>query len=77
MPIYMFSGSDDPVGQQLAGVEVLMQRYQRAGVCDLSYDYYPGGRHEMLNEINRAQVVANLLRWITALLERPSSSRAA
>jgi hypothetical protein len=26
LPVYLFSGSEDPVGQQLAGVSVLMER---------------------------------------------------
>jgi alpha-beta hydrolase superfamily lysophospholipase len=70
LPIYLFSGSADPVGQQLEGVEVLMARYRRAGLYDISHDFYSGGRHEMLNEINRDQVLSNLLDWISALLKR-------
>jgi alpha-beta hydrolase superfamily lysophospholipase len=70
LPIYLFSGSEDPVGQQLEGVELLMYRYRRAGIYDISHDFYPGGRHEMLNEINRGEVQAHLLAWITAVLER-------
>jgi alpha-beta hydrolase superfamily lysophospholipase len=46
----------------------LMDRYQKAGVCDISFDFYDGGRHEMLNEINRAEVQRNLLTWISAVL---------
>jgi alpha-beta hydrolase superfamily lysophospholipase len=70
LPIYIFSGSEDPVGQQLEGVELLMYRYRKAGIYDISHDFYPGGRHEMLNEINRGEVRAHLLAWITAVLER-------
>jgi alpha-beta hydrolase superfamily lysophospholipase len=70
LPIYLFSGSEDPVGQQLAGVKVLMERYRNAGIDDISHDFYPGGRHEMLNEINRDQVRARLLGWISAVIER-------
>jgi alpha-beta hydrolase superfamily lysophospholipase len=64
VPIYLFSGSEDPVGQQLEGVEILMERYSNAGISDISYDFYLGGRHEMLNEINRREVLANLLHWM-------------
>jgi alpha-beta hydrolase superfamily lysophospholipase len=71
LPIYLFSGSDDPVGQQLAGVQLLEDRYQKAGIRSVSHDFYPGGRHEMLNEINRDQVRARLLGWI---FERVASS---
>jgi len=52
LPIYLFSGSDDPVGQHLKAVETLLERYRQAGVHDICHDFYLGGRHEMLNEIN-------------------------
>jgi alpha-beta hydrolase superfamily lysophospholipase len=70
LPIYLFSGSDDPVGQQLDGVELLIQRYEKAGLYDISHDFYQGGRHEMLNEINREEVRARLLAWISSILEK-------
>lgn len=69
LPIYLFSGSDDPVGQRLEGLRILIERYRAAGVHNISHDFYPGGRHEMLNEINRAEVRANLLHWISSVLE--------
>ncbi|HTQ51501.1 MAG TPA: alpha/beta hydrolase [Candidatus Acidoferrales bacterium] len=68
LPIYVFSGTEDPVGQHLQGVRVLIDRYRQAGLKDISYDFYPGGRHEMLNEINRDEVKARLLNWIDLLL---------
>lgn len=70
LPIYLFCGSEDPVGQHFEGVDILMDRYGKAGIRDISCDLYPGGRHEMLNEINRNQVLANLLCWISATLRR-------
>lgn len=70
LPVYLFSGGADPVGQNLEGVRVLIQRYHNAGLQDISHDFYPGARHEMLNEINRAEVVAHLLCWINGALER-------
>ncbi|WP_331373364.1 alpha/beta hydrolase [Sinorhizobium chiapasense] len=69
LPVYLFSGSEDPVGQRLAGVELLMERYRAAGLYNLCHDFYLGGRHEMLNEINRDQVQARLLDWISSVLE--------
>ncbi|ANB72132.1 hypothetical protein AYM40_06910 [Paraburkholderia phytofirmans OLGA172] len=65
LPIYLSSGSEDPVGQQLKGVRLLIDRYHKAGVCGITYDFYPGGRHEMLNEINFDEVRACLLGWIS------------
>ena len=40
------------------------------GVRDIAFDFYPGGRHEMLNEINRRQVQTRLLGWISRILEK-------
>jgi len=69
LSIYLFSGSDDPVGEQLEGVQLLINRYEKAGLYDVSHDFYQGGRHEMLNEINRDEVRERLLAWIASLLE--------
>ena len=68
LPIYLFSGSEDPVSQ-LNGVEVLIDRYLKAGIYDITRDSYPGGRHEMLNEINRDEVRGNLRNWIDSVLK--------
>jgi alpha-beta hydrolase superfamily lysophospholipase len=70
LPIYLFSGSEDPVGQQLRGLHILIGRYRDAGLRDIAFDFYPGGRHEMLNEINRRQVHTRLVGWISQTLEK-------
>jgi alpha-beta hydrolase superfamily lysophospholipase len=49
---------------------VKTQRYCKAGVRDISHNFYSGGRHEMLNEINRSEALTNLLGWISAVLDR-------
>jgi len=69
---YIFSGSDDPVGQKLEGVRMLIDRYRNAGLTSIDHDFYTGGRHEMLHEINRRDVITNLLVWISGVLERTS-----
>jgi alpha-beta hydrolase superfamily lysophospholipase len=69
LPIYLFSGSEDPVGQQLEGLRILMGRYHRAGLTKVSHHFYPGGRHEMLNEVNLDEVRAHLLIWISSVLQ--------
>jgi alpha-beta hydrolase superfamily lysophospholipase len=69
LPIYLFSGSDDPVGQKLEGVQLLMARYRDAGLWNIAHHFYPGGRHEMLNEINAGEVRTNLLLWISSVLQ--------
>jgi alpha-beta hydrolase superfamily lysophospholipase len=76
LPIYLLSGSDDPVGQQLSGVQALVDRYRAAGIRNIAHHFYPRGRHEMLNEINRDEVRAHLLDWIAAVLANRKASPA-
>ena len=63
-PVLFFSGDRDPVGANGAGVKKVAGWFKDAGVKDLTVTLYPGGRHEMLNEINRDQVYADVLGWI-------------
>jgi alpha-beta hydrolase superfamily lysophospholipase len=65
LPIYLFAGDKDPLNGGLAFLTPLVERYRAAGVKDVTHDFYPGGRHEMLNETNRAEVVRNLGRFIS------------
>jgi len=69
LPIYLFSGSEDPVGERLEGLRILMGRYRRAGFSNISHHFYPGGRHEMLNEVNSNEVRTDLLLWISSVLQ--------
>jgi alpha-beta hydrolase superfamily lysophospholipase len=64
LPIYIFVGDRDPVNQDLALLAPLVERYRDAGLTDLTVKVYPGGRHEMLNETNRVEVVADLMAWL-------------
>ena len=68
LPIYVFAGDKDPLNGDLAFLHVLIDRYRAAGVKDVTYDFYPGGRHEMLNETNRDEVIANLVTWINRVV---------
>jgi alpha-beta hydrolase superfamily lysophospholipase len=70
LPIYVFSGALDPVGRNGAGVRWLLDAYRRAGLTDVTHRLYPQGRHEMLNEINRAEVTRDLIAWLDAALAR-------
>ena len=66
LPIYLLSGSADPLGQHLKGVQSLIERYRKAGIVQISRDLYIGGQREMLLEINHSEVQARLLSWIAA-----------
>ncbi len=68
LPIYLIAGDKDPLNGGLALLSPLVERYRAAGVKDVTHDFYPGGRHEMLNETNRAEVVTNLGKWIARVI---------
>lgn len=63
-PVYLFSGERDPVGANSQGVRSLESIYRKLGVQDIECKLYPDGRHEMLNEINREEVMADVLGWL-------------
>ena len=71
LPVYLLSGSEDPIGQQGQGVGLLVDRYRGAGIIDIRCDLYPDGRHEMLNEINQKEVRTKLIDWISTVRKRP------
>ncbi len=64
IPVYAFSGDKDPVGLFGKGFLTLINNWKAAGVKDISYNLYKGGRHEMMNEINRQEVIDDLITWI-------------
>jgi alpha-beta hydrolase superfamily lysophospholipase len=66
LPIYLFAGDRDPVNNGLDWLIPLVARYRDAGIRSVEADFYPDGRHEMLNETNRDEVLANLVRWLDA-----------
>ena len=63
-PIYFMSGAEDPVGDYGAGVEKAYRAFCDAGLHDVTMKLYPGGRHEMLNETNREEVMQDILAWL-------------
>lgn len=68
LPVYIFAGDSDPVGGRGKGVKALYERYRKLGLSDLQMKLYPGGRHEMLNEINRDEVISDLRAWLESHL---------
>lgn len=66
LPILILIGSEDPLGGPKS-VELLARAYRtRGGVTDVEVTIYPEGRHEMFNEINRTEVIADLVAWLDA-----------
>ncbi|MGM7685068.1 alpha/beta hydrolase [Cytobacillus sp. Hm23] len=64
LPIYLFSGTKDPVGNFSKGVSKVYEAYKAAGIEDVTCKLYKGGRHEMLNETNRDEVYEDIITWL-------------
>ena len=68
LPVLLFAGEEDPVGDYGQGVKAVYDRLQRAGLQRVELKLYPGGRHEMLNEINRQEVYADVRAFLESCL---------
>ncbi|MBN1648285.1 MAG: alpha/beta fold hydrolase [Spirochaetales bacterium] len=64
LPVYLISGSMDPVGSGEKGIMQAYRTYRRAGLGDLELKIYPEARHEILNEINKEEVYSDILDWM-------------
>ena len=74
LPILLLSGAEDPVGNYGKGVRRVYQLLLRAGCSDVELRLYPGGRHEMLNELNRADVWQDVLDFLLEKLPKQYDS---
>jgi alpha-beta hydrolase superfamily lysophospholipase len=68
LPFYIFAGDKDPINADLTRLWPLVERYEKADIKNIATDFYAGGRHEMLNETNRDEVVTNLKNWIERVI---------
>ena len=64
LPVYIAVGEADPVNGGLTLLTPLTDRYQAAGLTDMTIRTYPAARHEILNETNRDEVIAELIDWL-------------
>ncbi len=64
LPILIFSGDMDPVGNFGKGVTKVYDKYCKWGKTDITFRMYHDGRHEMLNEINKEEVYNDVLAWL-------------
>ena len=63
-PVLVLNGSQDAVGGFSGGGAALAEAYRGLGLGDVTHLGYDGGRHELFNETNRDQVLADLLGWL-------------
>ena len=66
LPVFFIAGGDDPVGPYGKGVHKAADAFRRAGMQDVRIKIYPLCRHEILNEINKEEVFADVADWIAS-----------
>ena len=68
LPVLVFSGDMDPVGNYGKGTRGVYERLVKAGCERVTLKLYEGGRHEMHHETNRDEVFADLVKYLEEVL---------
>lgn len=64
LPVFLVSGDADPVGDYGKGVRKAYISLRAVGLENIKIKLYEGGRHELLNETNRQDVMRDISSWI-------------
>lgn len=67
LPIYLISGEEDPIGDYGKGVQTVYNNMKFANE-QVTLKLYPESRHEIINELNKSEVVSGIIAWIEARL---------
>jgi alpha-beta hydrolase superfamily lysophospholipase len=73
LPVLILNGAEDVVGGE-AGGRRLADAYRAAGLSDVTLIAYPGGRHEVFNDTNRAEAMGDLVSWLDTRLTGDGST---
>jgi len=64
LPIYMISGTHDPVGEFTKGVKKAHKFYLKAGLTHLSLKFFANKRHELINESHKIEIYNDIHNWL-------------
>lgn len=64
LPVFFISGEKDPVGKRCRTIARLIEEYKSLGIKDVTFKFYENGRHEILNEVNRDEVMRDIIEWM-------------
>ncbi len=68
IPYYLIAGSKDAVGNFGKDFKKLSTRIKKLGIKNSTTRLYPDARHELFNEINRDEVIWDLISWLNGHL---------
>lgn len=75
VPIFLFCGENDPVGNYSKGVKQVADRLLEQDVSSVRLEVYRGERHEVLNGLSRAKCYADVQEWIDGVIEGVRDAR--
>lgn len=64
LPVYIFAGAKDPVSNATKNLHELINGYKSVGLKRVEHKIYDDGRHEMVNETNRDEVIRDVVAWL-------------
>lgn len=70
LPLLIMIGSEDSLGGERSVGRLAADYVKRSRLHDVDVIVYPGARHEVFNETNRDEVIADLVTWLDARLAR-------
>jgi alpha-beta hydrolase superfamily lysophospholipase len=73
VPMYIVGGGEDPVSNSGRGAQALAWYYRHLSrMHDVTLRIYEGARHEVFNELNRADATRELIDWLDWHLVAPA-----
>ena len=66
IPLLIMIGSEDSLGGEKSIAKLAAAYVKRSGLTDVEAIVYPDARHEIFNETNRDEVIADLVAWLDA-----------
>lgn len=70
LPVFFIAGAEDPVGSCGKGVRQAAEAFKKAGMINVACKIYPDCRHEILNELNKAEVYGDIVKWLAPYVDR-------
>lgn len=64
LPVFFIAGAADPVGDYGKSVQNIYNVYVKNGIKDVKIKLYEGARHELFNEINKDEVINDVISWL-------------
>jgi alpha-beta hydrolase superfamily lysophospholipase len=64
LPILVQVGEADPIGGEYSNKALVEAYRKKAGIQDIELFVYHDARHEIYNELNKDNILQDLIKWI-------------